>query len=304
MGPLRIEAKSKETQLLKDYPNDNFSRHKKLLYKKNLPFTYRATKKSNKKVAQFSHPYAEIGKSRNKSSRRKPRPDFQILLGGLGALRPEYNGSNQYDFRGLPFLDVKYKNIFFLNFYEGLGINVLHAPNFRVGMAFNYYGSRVEDDSNNLRGTQDIGGGFDAGAFGSISFGRFSAKLKFRQDISNNHDGKLLTGRFGYKISLSKKLRANLNLRTTLADDNYMKTYFGVTNVQSAATGLRKFEASSNVKDVGGGAIFMYTFDKHWAIITLVNYSRLLNDAANSPLVEDIGSKNQFWLGLGTAYRF
>jgi len=55
---------------------------------------------------------------------------------------------------------------------------------------------------------------------------------------------------------------------------------------------------------MGGGAMFMYLLDKDWSFITIANYTRLLNDAANSPLVENAGSKNQFWLGLGVAYRF
>ena len=62
------------------------------------------------------------------------------MLGGLGALKPKYKGSNQYEVSGFPFIDIKYKKIFFLNFREGLGINVLHAPNFRVGATFNFYG--------------------------------------------------------------------------------------------------------------------------------------------------------------------
>ena len=61
------------------------------------------------------------------------------MLGALGALKPNYKGSNQYEVSGFPFIDIKYKKIFFLNFREGLGINVLHAPNFRVGAAFNFY---------------------------------------------------------------------------------------------------------------------------------------------------------------------
>jgi len=48
-------------------------------------------------------------------------------------------------------------------------------------------------------------------------------------------------------------------------------------------------------------------FDAKWPMFnyrSLENYTRLLNDAANSPLVENAGSKNQFWLGLGVAYWF
>ena len=68
-----------------------------------------------------------------------------------------------------PFIDIKYKRIFFLNFREGLGMNILHALNFRTGVAFNFYDGRDEDDSDSLKGLQGIDTGFDAGVFGSIT---------------------------------------------------------------------------------------------------------------------------------------
>ena len=226
------------------------------------------------------------------------------MLGGLGALKPKYKGSNQYEVSGFPFIDIKYKKIFFLNFREGLGINILHAPNFRVGTAFNFYGSRDENDSTYLQGFQDIDAGLDAGVFGSISFGKFSAKLKFRQDISNNHEGHLISGRLVYKAIKSRKLITNFNIKTTYANDNYMKTYFGVTTSQASSSGFKEFNANGGIKDMGAGTSLIYPFNKYWSFITIANYTRLLNDAANSPLVENVGSKNQLWLGLGVAYRF
>jgi len=182
---------------------------------------------------------------------------------------------------------MKYKKIFFLNYLDGLGVNVLYAPNFRFGIALNYYESVefIEGDY-----TYSVPFGVDAGIFGSISFGRLSAKLKLRQDISNTHNGRLFSGRLGYRVPWSKKLRVNLNVNATYADDEYMEIYFRPDG--------------GGVKDMGGGAMFMYLLDKDWTFITIANYTRLLNDAANSPLVENAGSKNQFWLGLGVAYRF
>ena len=259
---------------------------------------------SSKKVAHASRSSTKKKKKRNQWTRKKQKNNWIVMLGGLGALKPNYKGSNQYEVSGFPFIDIKYKKIFFLNFREGLGVNVLHAPNFRVGAAFNFYGSRDKDDSTHLQGFQDVDAGLDAGVFGSISFEKFSAKLKFRQDISNNHEGHLISGRLVYKAIESRKLIANLNIKTTYANDNYMKTYFGVTNSQASSSGFKEFNANGGIKDVGAGTSVIYPFNKYWSFITIANYIRLLNDAANSPLVENAGSKNQFWLGIGVAYRF
>ena len=149
------------------------------------------------------------------------------MLGGLGAVQPEYEGAKDSGFGVLPYINVKYKNIFFIDFYDGLdsdglGMNVLYAPNFRLGIALNYYEGRDE----NIHSWMYVSGGLDVGVFGSISFGRLSAKLKLRQDISNNHNGRLFSGRLGYRVPWSKKLRVNLNVNTTYADDEYIEIYF------------------------------------------------------------------------------
>ena len=200
-----------------------------------------------KKVAQAFRPSTKKKKKRGKWTRKKSKNNWSIMLGGLGAVKSKYKGSSQYEVAGYPFIDIKYKKVFFLNFREGLGINILHAPNFRVGAAFNFYGSRDSDDSMHLQGFQDVDAGLDAGVFGSISSGKFSAKLKFRQDISNNHEGHLIYGRLVYKAIESRKLMANFDIRTTFADDNYMKTYFGITTSQAAASGFKEFNASGGI---------------------------------------------------------
>ena len=226
------------------------------------------------------------------------------MLGGLTFLRPKYVGSDQYKVNGFPLVDVKYKNTSFLNYQEGLGINLLYAPNFRVGIAFNYYGSRDEDDSDQLQGLSDIDAGVNLGAFGNISFGKFSTKLKIRQDISSNHNGLIISGRLGYKTSLTNKLRVNINIGTTFANEDYMNTYFGISNVQSSASGLSQFNAGSSIKNFEGGLNFIYPIKKNWTVLTFTKYTRLLNDAASSPLVKVVGSKNQLKLAFGIAYRF
>ena len=226
------------------------------------------------------------------------------MLGGFSAVRPKYIGSDQYKINGFPLIDIKYKNISFLNFREGLGINLLYAPSFRVGSAFNYYEIRDEDDSDQLQGLSDIGIGVDVSTIGTISFGKYNTEFKILKDISSNHDGLILSGRLGYNTSITKKLRVNINIGTTFANKNYMNTYFGISNVQPSASGISQYNAGSSKKYFEGGLNFIYPVYKNWTALVFTKYVRLLNDAASSPLVKFIGSKNQLKLGFGVAYRF
>ena len=85
---------------------------------------------------------------------------------------------------------------------------------------------------------------------------------------------------------------ANFNIKTTYANDSYMKTYFGVTTSQASSSGFKEFNTNSGIKDVSAGTSLIYLFNKYWSFITIANYTRLINDAAKSPLVEKVGSKN------------
>ena len=261
-------------------------------------------KNTNKEVAPIYHPSVKKLGNPDENFRKKTRGDWSIMLGGLTAVRPKYVGSDQYKVNGFPLINIKYKNTSFLNYQEGLGVNLLYAPSFRVGIAFNYYGSRDEDDFDQLQGLSDIDAGLNVGAFGNVSFGKIYAKLKVRQDISSNHDGLIIFGRLGYKTSLAEKLRVNINIGTTFANEDYMNTYFGISNTQSSASGLSQFNAGNSIKDFEGGLNFIYPVYKNWTVLAFTKYVRLLNDAANSPLVKVIGSKNQLKLNLGIAYRF
>ena len=94
-----------------------------------------------------------------------------------------------------------------------------------------------------------------------------------------------------YRVPLSQRLRVNLNANATYANDDYIQYYFNRSG-------------SAGIKDMGVGAHFMYLFSENWRLLTFLNYSQLVGDAGNSVLVEDFGSKNQFGLGLGAAWKW
>jgi len=46
----------------------------------------------------------------------------------------------------------------------------------------------------------------------------------------------------------------------------------------------------------------IFSFSENWHLSGGVVYTRLLGDAADSPVVDDRGSKDQIFAGLGIAY--
>ena len=80
---------------------------------------------------------------------------------------------------------------------------------------------------------------------------------------------------------------ANFNIKTTYANDNYMKTYFGVTTSHASSSGFKEFNANGGIKDMGAGTSLIYPLNKYWSFITIANYTRLLNDAAKKGIKID-----------------
>ena len=83
-----------------------------------------------------------------------------------------------------------------------------------------------------------------------------------------------------------------------------MDTYFGVNAGNRGSSGLPDFKADSGLKDVGFNLVVNYTPWENWGIMGLLSYSALLNDAKDSPIVDDEGNDKQMSFGLMGTYRW
>ena len=80
--------------------------------------------------------------------------------------------------------------------------------------------------------------------------------------------------------------------------------FLGNTSGDAASSGLPRYKASSGFKDSGMSVIGNYHFNKTWGMAGLINYTRMLNDAEDSPLVNDVGDKNQYKAFVAVTYSF
>ena len=81
-----------------------------------------------------------------------------------------------------------------------------------------------------------------------------------------------------------------------------MDTYFSVSPVDAAATGLPQHKANDGFRDARLMAMFIHPITKNCVAGGGVHYSRILGDAADGPIVEDRGRKDQLIYGLGIGY--
>ena len=70
---------------------------------------------------------------------------------------------------------------------------------------------------------------------------------------------------------------------------------------QSARSGLPQFEAKSGLERTRFSVCAGYQIDQHWGVGASASYSKLRNDAAESPITQD---RSQHILGAAVTYRF
>jgi len=85
------------------------------------------------------------------------------------------------------------------------------------------------------------------------------------------------------------------------ADDDYMDAFFSVTPAQSLASLHAPYDASAGIKDVHVGLAADVPLGQDWSLKLLGQYTRLVGDAADSPVIE---TEDQFYGGVGLTYRF
>ena len=160
-------------------------------------------------------------------------------------------------------------------FYKGktLGANLIKQKNLKAGLILAKSSGRDEDDNDKLEGLGDVDGSFEAGGFVSYRGKPWRFRAEARQDIDSGHEGALVELSGGATLPFEKPT-VFVELGTTWASDDYMDSFFGIDARQSADSGLKR---------IGG----------------LVEYKRLVGDAADSPIVDD---KDQFLGGLSLSY--
>lgn len=227
-------------------------------------------------------------------------------VGGFVFVAPKYEGAKDYEVLGAPFIApagldetsrVQFRGP------DDLRFRAIEFAGFEAGPLVGWRFDRDDNDAARLRGLGDVDGGFVAGAYVAYRLGPISPFVSYHHQLSGDDTGGLI--RFGAegRVPLSPGISVLATVGATYADDDFMDSYFEVTAAQSAASvaGLGMYDAEASIKDVYLGLTSDIPLTDVWTLKLTGRYSRLVGDAADSPIVE---SEDQFFGGLGLSYRF
>ena len=252
------------------------------------------------------------------------RDDVTTVRLGLGGLAlPDFEGAKDYSVFPVPIVEISNWHRFNLSF-RGLSYQLYRYRNdaesefkkieFRLEPMIRPSASRKEDseflfftrgDNHYLRGLGDIDTGLDVGANLFLRTGPVAAQLELRQEIAGGHEGFTAKLGLGTRIPFSERTRLGIEAATTWANDTYMDAFFSIDRRQAYRSIYHHYDANADFKDASLGLRLDYDFNDRVSLISMLRYSRLLGDAADSPIVEGPGgSADQFTALVGLTYRW
>ena len=236
--------------------------------------------------------------------------EFTIGLGA--ALAPDYEGSEDYE--AAPNWVFRANNLYDPATYVALQgtrlrSNFVPHPQLRAGLSGRFVGERDDVDNGAVDDLDDtdaalmLGAGIGRDFLPEPALG-LTLAVDLVYDVANDN-GALVTPYLAYFNALpDTPWSVGLELSTTWADEDYMSEQFGINGNNAARSGLDQFDADEGFKDVGLGGQVSYRFTDSWSTTVAGQYKLLVEDAADSPIVDDEGSEHQFVLGATVNFHF
>ena len=240
-------------------------------------------------------------------------PDWIVTIGLEGRIGPAWAGApdNKLRLGGLPLFSVRRSGEQppYFGPRDSFGFDAVDVGPFKFGPAVNVIWERNASRYTALNGLGNVNTTVQAGGFAEywpIDWLRLRGEL--RQGFGGA--GGVTGDGFVDAVIPFGQFRWSAGPRITVESAPAINPYFGITQAQavgSTAAGLPPlpvYHASGGLYSYGVGTQLEEFFGNQWAAHGFVEFERLTDSAANSPLVTQRGSPDQWTFGLGATYSF
>lgn len=225
-----------------------------------------------------------------------PKDDAIVTLGGGGRIAPEWDGSKTYLLSPMPIVGFRFLR-------SPLTGQPSSDTGFGLRPAFRHLSERSFGVRSKLHGLADVDGAWEVGLGADYTDTWFRASIEVRQGFGG-HTGQLLDLGLDGIVHPRSNVTLSVGPRLSFASAEYMRTYFGVSAAEAARTGLAAHRPDGGYRGGGLAATATWEIDPRWFVRADAGWTRLSDDVAASPVVRTEGSRDQFTVGLGVAWRF
>lgn len=224
-----------------------------------------------------------------------PNPDLIVSVRGGASYAPSYFGADHYDvdpsgsfridFVRLP-IALTFGSSAAVGFNQGFGL---------LGSA-NYISKRNSSEYSEIRGLDDVDATMELGFGLGYEQENYRVFAKARYGFLGH---KAIVGDVGADLIARpiQGLTLTIGPRVDFGQDKYADTYFGVSQSESAASGLKAYTADGGIISAGLEMTALYQFNPLWGVRAKFTWDRLTNDAGNSPIAKQ-GDDDQYRINL------
>ena len=229
------------------------------------------------------------------------------ITGEVGAglsYQPHDPTGSRYETRPVPYLDLDWGNVS-LSTDDGLTWSALNTNGFTAGPYINYLQGRTSNGS--LQGLRNVSDMAEVGGFvqyAPAEFWRVYAQMG--QTVGGGRDQSGVVGKLGGELGypLGGGIIGSSGLMAHFADARQTQTYFGVDADESAASGIRPYNASAGFQNLTLTQSFEFPLASNWSLLTSASWVHLVGSAANSTIVKETGDVNQGQVQTAISYKF
>lgn len=235
------------------------------------------------------------------------RTGWRVTLKANGVIGPQWPGAKEMGVVAYPTLSVRRAgtNAAFSAPDDGIGFAIIDNGIARLGIVGQFVSGRSFSNDPKYAGLHSIKWGVEAGAFAEIWAlpERLRARVELRQGLIAHHG---LVADAG--LDLIQKWDGHIfsiGPRLAMGTEKYVNRYFGVTAAEAAVNpNVTAYRAGGGLTSYGALAAVQTQWTPNWSTTVHARYNRLTGDAANSPLVRNLGTVNQFTVGASLGYSF
>lgn len=230
---------------------------------------------------------------------------FNVNASVRARVQPTYEGSDDYKVGPAGSISLSRPGAarVFTAPDDGISFSLVGNEMIDAGITGRLRSGRDNDDD--LRGMEEIDYAVEAGGFVNWwAAPSLRVRLEVRRGFGG-HEGVVADLGADF-VAREGRWTFAAGPRISYADDEYTQTYFGVTTREAIASPLiaAAYRPEGGIRHAGVQASADYQWNDRWRFTFDASYRKLMGDAADSPLVQQLGSEDQFGASAGVRYAF
>ncbi|WAM53128.1 MipA/OmpV family protein [Vreelandella venusta] len=225
--------------------------------------------------------------------------------GSIGAgvtYSPDYLGSDDYETQAWPVLNLTYGDQLSINVRDGIEWHAIRSGNWTASPFIGYTFGR--DNKGDISRFEKVDEGATLGLRISYQQGFWRYSVAGSTPVSGDVEGAKFSANAVMRMPVSERTFFTLSPSVTYSNEKWTESLFGVSMQDSVRSGVAAYNPDSGYWRMGVNASLSYFLTPEWTATGFVGATHLTGSAADSPIVDELGSDWQALTGVSLSYRF